>query len=381
MKNPFEYGGVVALKSFCNRKKELQDLQRVFTNGERMFLYAERRVGKTSLIKKALNNLDPSQFVSIYVDLWPTDSEADFAIKLAKAITESTSTASGNVLTFAKKFFGFLKPAVTLDENGHPKVIFGVSQNDERPPELSEVLEVIPKLSEQLKKQVVIVLDEFQQITEYESDAVEKKLRSAIQHHKNVSYLFSGSRKHILESMFVDQQRPLYRAAGHYPLQMIETSEWTPFITEKFTSSQKTIGTDVIEQLCRITRGHPFYTQNLCNAIWELTDSGKEATKATLDQAIDLLLQRENFAFTTLWESLANNQRSLLSALAVDSEDSKPFSAQFVQRSGLRTPSNVQRASQALIKRDLIDRDESGNLYIPDRFLEIWIRTRIENIN
>ena len=57
MKNPFQYGGVVGGAAFCNRKRELDDLVRAMENSEKLFVYSERRLGKTSLIRSALNAL------------------------------------------------------------------------------------------------------------------------------------------------------------------------------------------------------------------------------------------------------------------------------------------------------------------------------------
>ncbi len=71
MRNPFQYGNVVGEEAFCNRKKELSDLRRAMENGEKLFLYSERRLGKTSLVKLALQKLPKSKFVRAYVDLLP----------------------------------------------------------------------------------------------------------------------------------------------------------------------------------------------------------------------------------------------------------------------------------------------------------------------
>ena len=57
MKNPFQYGGIVEGAAFCNRKKELADLTRAVESGEKLFLYSERRLGKTSLVHAALRRL------------------------------------------------------------------------------------------------------------------------------------------------------------------------------------------------------------------------------------------------------------------------------------------------------------------------------------
>jgi hypothetical protein len=48
-------------------------------------------------------------------------------------------------------------------------------------------------------------------------------------------------------------------------------------------------------------------------------------------------------------------------------------SAAFTRRYGLRSASNAQRASQALVEQDLID-PENGSFVIVDRFLRLWIR-------
>lgn len=109
MSNPFKYGGVVGKGSFCNRKKELSDLSRAMENGDRLFLYSERRLGKTSLVKLALSNLPQKEYLWAYVDLWPTDGEATFATAIAKAITESLAGTADKMLAVAKGFFWNVK--------------------------------------------------------------------------------------------------------------------------------------------------------------------------------------------------------------------------------------------------------------------------------
>ncbi len=86
MKNPFQYGGVVSGDSFCNRKRKLADLFRAMENGEKLFVYSERRFGKTSLVRLALDKLPKKQYLRAYVDLWPTNGPLSFATVTAKAI-------------------------------------------------------------------------------------------------------------------------------------------------------------------------------------------------------------------------------------------------------------------------------------------------------
>jgi hypothetical protein len=83
MRNPFEYGGVVSGEAFCNRDKETSDLVRAMENGEKLFVFSERRYGKTSLVRTALGKLPRKGYVCAYVDLWPTDSEATFVTSVS----------------------------------------------------------------------------------------------------------------------------------------------------------------------------------------------------------------------------------------------------------------------------------------------------------
>jgi uncharacterized protein len=57
MKNPFEYGGVVTGHAFCNREAEKSDLLKAIRNDEKLFVFSERRFGKTSLVRSVIAKL------------------------------------------------------------------------------------------------------------------------------------------------------------------------------------------------------------------------------------------------------------------------------------------------------------------------------------
>jgi AAA+ ATPase superfamily predicted ATPase len=373
MINPFQYGGVVGKGAFCNRRKELVDLKRAMENGERIFVYSERRMGKTSLVRRIMAQLPRKRFLCAYADLWPTDDEVSFAAAIAKAITESLGGTANRMLQSARSWFGRMAPSITTDYEGNAKISFAMNRESGAGPQLDEVLSAPARIARRRKSRVVIVLDEFQQVLEYGGNRVERKLRSAIQDQKNVSYVFLGSRKHLIQKMFLDQSRPLYRSGGHYALGPIALKHWLPFIRKRFREYRRTITDDQIESLCRITGGHPFYTQHLCHALWELCVRGGKVSEEMIEDAVRLLLERESYAYTALWESLAVNQQRFLKGLAHEQEGVKVFSADFLRRHGLRSPSGAQRVVSALLEKDIIDRD-NGSFVIIDRFFRIWIQ-------
>ncbi len=373
MINPFQYGGVVGRDAFCNRKEELVDLIRAMENGERIFGYSERRVGKTSLVRLAMKRLPADEFLCAYVDLWPTDGEASFAAVTAKAIAESMATTADKMLQAARSFFGRMAPMVTTDDLGNTKISFTFSRTAPTGPELDEVLSAPARIAARRRCRVVMVFDEFQQVLEYGGDLVERKLRSVIQDQPGVSYVFLGSRKHLIQKMFLDQSRPLYRSGGHYALGPIKAEDWVPFIRKRFEDSGRSITDDRIRSVCNSTGGHPFYTQHLCHALWELCLPGGRVEEANIDIAVDLLLDRESYAYTALWESFAVNQQRFLKGLSVEPDGVKVFSGDFLKEYGIRSPSNAQRVVSALLEKDIIDRN-NGSFLIVDRFFKIWIR-------
>jgi hypothetical protein len=373
VKNPFEYGGVVRGEAFCNRQQELADLRRSIENAEKLFVFSERRYGKTSLVRAVLDKLPRRSFLAAYVDLWPTDSEAAFAAALARAITESMSSSADKALLMARKFFSSLSPSVTVDSDGKPTLSFGLARNGRVDPVLEEVLETPARIVRENGPRVAVVMDEFQQILEYGSDRVEQKLRSVIQNHRAVSYLFLGSRKHLIQKMVLDKNRPLYRAGGHYPLGPIAENHWRPFVRERFSDAEKRIEDEQIHTICEMTQGHPFYTQHLCHVLWEMCESSAVVTEDMIKAAVKVLLNRESYAYTTLWESLTVPQKRFLKGLACEAAGVKVFAGDFISRYGLNSASNAQRASEALLAKDVIDR-ENGSFLITDRFFRQWIR-------
>jgi hypothetical protein len=62
-----------------------------------------------------------------------------------------------------------------------------------------------------------------------------------------------------------------------------------------------------------------------------------------------------------------------LKGLASEPAGVKVFAGEFVSHHGLSSPSNAQRAVQALLTKDIIDRD-NGSFLITDRFFRLWIQ-------
>lgn len=374
MGNPFKYGEIVSRENFCNRKAELRDVTNAMKNGDRLILFSERRMGKTSLVRLALEKLPKSRFAYSYIDLWPTLNARGLAQTLAIRFTTDLAHKKKDLLQTAREWFGHLRPEASIAQDGSLKLSFTIQSSGGETPDLLEILKIPAKISSRLKKQVVVVLDEVQQIFEYEDDYAERALRSAIQDQPGVSFVLLGSRKHLIRKMVHEQSRPLYRAGTIYPISNIEASDWLPYIRSRFDEHDKPIDDEVILEVCRLTEGHPYYTQHLCHVIWDGYDELAAADRTLLvESAFSTVLGRENAAFSSQWEALTRNQKFFLHGLAQEGPRPNVHQSDFIQKWGLKSSSNIQRIVEVLLRKDIIDQD-NGSFLVSDRFFREWIR-------
>ncbi|MFC1770398.1 ATP-binding protein [Candidatus Margulisiibacteriota bacterium] len=372
--NPFIYGGIIEEKALCNREKEYQDILNTIESGVNLFLYSERRQGKTSLIKKVISNLDRNKYQPIYVDLSGTDDIQEFISSYVKNITKDIKGGIDKIIEFSKSIFGRLRPKISFESDGLPTISIELSDASVIDDTLEDVLNSVVKLSKRHKKRVVVVFDEFQQVLEYPSDKIIRIMRAVIQNHINTPYIFLGSRKHLMQKLYDSPSKPFYKAGKHYPLMSISKSDWTPYIEERFRAGNRIISRENIDKILELTDCHPYHTQHLCHEIWEVSSNNKIINDDIIDKALETVLSRESGVYTTRWLSLTYNQKKVLKFLSKHIISDNPFSYDTLQEIGLKGTASLNRVYISLLEKDILDRSIEGKLYIQDRFFKIWIK-------
>jgi len=222
MPNPFSLS-IAQGAHFCNRETEIQDLVRHARSGNNVLLFSPRRYGKTSLVKKTLDLLAGEGFLTVYVDLFPIISERDMVSRLSSALFKGVGRGL-NQQTLAgrlKDLFKRLIPIIEVKPDGY-SVSMRFDQTSEPGALLEDLLEGLYRYVTQRGIRACVALDEFQEITELpESKRIEGLFRAHIQSHREVSYLFIGSRRRILQEMFSDKGRAFYKSAFAYPLREV----------------------------------------------------------------------------------------------------------------------------------------------------------------
>ena len=337
MKNPFVYGETVSGDNFCNRKKDIKELSEDIKNGQNIIIFSPRRYGKTSLIKEVLRKTKAKGIITFYIDLYPAINKKKFIEIYASAIS---SGIHGSVRQVVKK--------------------------------MDDLLNAAKKMADRKKKSAVVVFDEFQEIANFEDDEIERKMRSVFQNHRNVSYIFMGSKTHLMRDIFNNPHRPFYKSGKHYPLGKIDPEELSIFAKKKFLEQKITIGKNELNVLLDVTECHPYYFQMLCHVLWELCLENRIIAENDIDKALEILVSRESSVYIAIWDELTIKQKNLLAALAKE-EYPEIFSKKFLETYGIGPASSIQKALKKLLKKELVQQ-ENGSYVIYDLFFKKWIR-------
>lgn len=378
MINPFVYGKEVSGKDFCNRKKEITELSSNLQNSQNVMIFSQRRFGKTSLIKEVFRKCEKEDIICIYVDLYPMLSEIDFVSIYARAVSERLYGKTQKAMMAISKVFNKLRPTFNVDpNNGEVSYGFDIDKNS-IDMSIEDVMESVKTYGKKHKKKIAVCFDEFQQIGLLKTDKLEKQIRSYIQSHKDISYVFMGSKKHLIVDMFHNPNRPFYNSSAMYPLETIGESELAQFLKEKFTQTGKKIDDSLIQEIVRICEEHPYYVQQLAHVVWSHSIDEKKITNKHYEESLQLMLERASAAYDATWSLLTIQQRKAMIALSNKVENEKIFTTSFTQKYQLDSLSGFQRTLDSLINKDLIDRTNSEYSII-DVFFKRWILGLHEN--
>lgn len=77
-----------------------------------------------------------------------------------------------------------------------------------------------------------------------------------------------GSKRHIIERIFNDRSRAFYKIGKRFTLRKIPKDKFATFIVKRLKKTGMRIDVELIEEVLKITDGHPYYTQMLMHEIW-----------------------------------------------------------------------------------------------------------------
>lgn len=368
MGKAFVYGMSVGGENFTDRVKETARLKFNFENGMNTILISPRRMGKTSLVKKAMSEVSNPSIKLVYMDIYDCRSEYDFYNRFASVLLKETASRTSQVVDNIRQFLVRVSPKISFSPEPLSEISFslGITPKEYQPEEILNLPEVIAK---EKGFHIVVCIDEFQQIGELpDSLTVQKRMRSIWQHQENVSYCLFGSKKHLMTNLFQSKRMPFYQFGEMMYLGRIPTEDWVRFIVARFEKYGKHLSPELAERICSTVDGFSSYVQQLAwNLLAETTET---ATEENFNNAVDALLAQCSGLFVEQTIGLSAYQLNFIRALCAGIHTdfgSKKVNDEFP----LGTRSNIARIKSALIERELIEERPEGT-FLTDSVFERW---------
>ena len=277
--NPFRYGALALDEAFTDREAEISELKADVRNGQDVVIFAPRRYGKSSLVWRASQELAREKALVAQVDLMTAPTPATFAEKLARTIHDDVASP----LLRAKerlRVFGDLKvtPSISIDpQTGGVSFSFDVGERREDiHATIERLLELPGELAADRKRAVVLVLDEFQEVVEIDR-RLPNLMRAVFQRQPEVAHVYLGSKRHMMQRIFNDENEPFWRSAKQVELGVIERAPFAAYIKHQFERTDRYIAAEAVDAILDSTGGHPYATQELCYFAWQETAADERA--------------------------------------------------------------------------------------------------------
>jgi AAA+ ATPase superfamily predicted ATPase len=361
MANPFKYGTVVSGEDFADREAELRQLTSRLRETVRIFLVAPRRYGKTSLIRNVLITLQRQKFLTAYVDLYWATSSPEFMELYSTSVIQGSKSIAKRAAHFVREFLPRLRPRLSFDPAGNPELSVDFSE-ESRAEVAEEVFHLPEQIAKSQGKRFVVVLDEFQEIMRLGGEDLERQLRAAIQHHTNVSYLFAGSKSHMLIDMVSEKTRPFYQMGTLMTLDKIPENEFKQFVQSKFTKCGKNISSAAIGRIFTESENVPHYVQLLSFHLWDHYQDVPQLEEHHVAEALSLILRGQEPAYLTIWEGLTSRQRKTTKAAAI-LKGRLLTSKETIKRFSLESASNVAKSLRALCSKGVLRKEHERYVF------------------
>ena len=364
--NPFKYGQVVFDEDFCPRPKLEKFLKNYISSAQNVLLEGERRTGKTSLIYQTIRSLDKLRL--LYIDILEIKTVYDFCRRVVNAIVSMEQKSGLTERVF--KTLAQLRPSMTVDPlTGAPSFSLDASVKL-KPDYLEGLMDLIE--DENKRKKLVVVFDEFQDILNLEeASSALAVLRSKVQFHTKIPYIFAGSVRNKMDEIFNNPDSAFFKSAVTLNVGELERDIFGKFLRKKFSKGKRTVSQTLLDRIFEIAQDIPGDVQQFCGAVWELTSHGGNIGNDLVPAALELIYSRELKGYEASLSQITGQQFRCLMGLASVGGKS-PLSSEFIKVTGISQPASVKKALNRLIKLKIIYRYKKEYKFV-NPFFKSWL--------
>ena len=367
--NPFVTTGYAGAEFFCDREKETEDIIRYLTNGNNVALISPRRYGKSDLLRHCFaQKTIIDNYYTFIVDIYSTKTVAEMVGKLGSAILETLKPKGKKTWEKFLAILSSVRSGISFDINGQPSWTMSVGDIHSPTATLDEIFAYLQNAD----RPCLVVIDEFQQITKYGDPNIEAEIRTRVQYCSNAHFVFSGSRRQLMGTIFTSPARPFYQSVTLYHLDRLPLDRYSEFCTNLFEKRGKHLDIAVVNHLYKQFDGVTYYMQRVMNELFSQTAVGATCVEEDVSKAVDEIIAVSSTIYEDLMYQLPEKQSRVLIAVAKDGSAKNVTSGSFTKRHSLPSPNSVKSAIPALIDKGLLTQDK-GVYKVYDLFFAIWL--------
>lgn len=335
--------------AFCNRNAEQKKLHTNIALNRSTIITSPRRYGKSSLV---LHVLEKTKLPFVRVDLFLALDEDMVVREILRGINQLINQLvkkPERLMLSVKKILKDLNSKWSLGTDGvHIELYKKDLQLDALA--IRDTFLILETLLQERKMQAVFFIDEFQEIGVLaNSKGIESVIRAIAEKSTQLTFLFSGSNRHILSQLFDDRKKPLYMLCDKILLNRIEKKHYIPFINKIAKDKWSCFLSEAFfEKLFLLTECHPYYINLVCGRLY--SENRRAPTEKDVENTWLHYLLEEKTKIAMELSKLSLIQKKILFLIA---------EGQYTRLTAKETLQKISTTSAAVIKalKILLDKD------------------------
>jgi ligand-binding sensor domain-containing protein/AAA+ ATPase superfamily predicted ATPase len=350
----------------------------------------ERRVGKSSILYQVLNGRLGDRFIPVFIDLQEmvVSSDSEFFTRISRLISEAVARACERAAEPVASAVGTSLPGTARAGTAPTRAVTPVPATPEfhgRNPYtvfldfLDNVLNCIGD------RTLLMLLDEYELL---EGKVDEGKLSpefftflaGLMDNRERLGLIFTGSRR--LEERDKKYWRELLRRSLFRKVGFLSSNDTVRLITDP-VSGRVVYARGVVDEICRLTAGQPFYTQVICQNIVDFINEHKQnwVTLADLKRVIGEVVDNPLPQMIYAWDALSDDEKLVLSLLGEVLVDGMTYAGAYDLRESVKqndypvnlSENTIRLTLEELFRRELVEKDASDGFRFKIDLLRLWI--------
>jgi len=377
VRNPFEIGMLASGRHFADREAEVERIARALREpGSRLVVFGDRRLGKTSAIERAAEQVrrggEQVAIASLATASDPIDAGRRLLLAVRDAIGRNWRETLEAIL--ARLEVGYeVRPSPAAGQPPSLRIAVGLRPEDRGAEWLPDVLDAVHAQLDAEGRSLGLAIDEFQQIHRWGGEGSEWALKTVMERHQRLGYVLAGSKKSLIEGMITTKGRALWKQVEPLEFGPIDPDILAEWIVQQGARTGVRIPFPVADDIVSMAGPRTRDVVQLARAVWDDALRAGEAREGAAAHAAERIVREQAAIYERIWRELNSREQQLLRVFVAE-PGVQILSTDTERRFGLGAKTTVQSAVGRLVDEEHLVRAGGGYVF-DDPFFRRWVET------